>query len=41
MPKCLVFLPGIMGSELVNSSSKEVWPPSAMDLITGYDDLKP
>lgn len=39
MSKCLVFLPGIMGSELVNSTGKEVWPPGAMDLITGYDNI--
>ncbi len=39
MPKCLVFLPGIMGSELVDSDNKQVWPPSGLDLITGYDDI--
>lgn len=36
----LVFLPGIMGSELENAAGKKVWPPSVWEAkIGGYDDI--
>ena len=46
--KCLVFVPGIMGSALRNDSGS-VWPPTIMEFIRGYkriddlleDDLEP
>lgn len=36
--KCVVFVPGIMGSELrLKQSNKKVWPPKIIETIGGYD----
>ncbi len=40
MSRCLVFLPGIMGSELVDVNNKQIWPPSGLDLVTGYSHVQ-
>lgn len=34
-----VLVPGIMGSALRNEAGKSVWPPSLVDLVTGYDPI--
>jgi pimeloyl-ACP methyl ester carboxylesterase len=44
-----VFVPGILGSELVDSANDQVWPPSLFEVVFGYgridelmaDDLSP
>lgn len=35
--KCVVFVPGILGSELVDSGGDRVWPPNAGEVIGGYN----
>lgn len=41
MQKSLVFLPGIMGSELRDpNGNKKVWPPKGLELITGYRNVE-
>lgn len=34
--KCVVFVPGIMGSILSTPGGEEVWPPTAFEVATGY-----
>ena len=34
--RCVVFVPGILGSELTNAAGDVVWPPSALQAITRY-----
>jgi hypothetical protein len=38
MRRWVVLVPGIMGTSLF-LHGKKVWPPSALDVITGYDDI--
>src|SRR5262245_51005535 len=34
--KCIVFVPGIMGSILSTPDGEEVWPPTPFEVATGY-----
>lgn len=34
--KCVVFVPGIMGSTLSTPDGEEVWPPTAFEVALGY-----
>jgi hypothetical protein len=35
--KAVVFIPGILGSSLVDpSTNQEIWPPTATEVLTGY-----
>ena len=34
--KCLVFAPGIMGTQLDDPLGNVVWPPTAWEYLTGY-----
>jgi pimeloyl-ACP methyl ester carboxylesterase len=35
--KCVVFVPGILGSELEDSAHHRVWPPKVSEIVFGYD----
>ncbi len=35
--KCVVFAPGVLGSELENPAHKRVWPPRIGEIAFGYD----
>ena len=47
--KCVVFVPGVLGSELENADHERVWPPKVSEMTFGYgridelmaDDLTP
>ena len=47
--QALVFIPGLMGTELVNAKGDIIWPPKPIEILTGYrrinelqgDDLVP
>ena len=34
--ECVVFVPGTMGSILSTPSGEEVWPPTSIEVVTGY-----
>ena len=35
--KCVVFVPGVLGSALESSAGRRVWPPKASEIVFGYD----
>lgn len=37
--KAVVFLPGIMGSELLDVQGERIWPPSVGSVISGFKDI--